>query len=136
MLTLRPKVRGSVSQTIYLEMRDAATPFQPKTGFAFNTGGIIASYCKSKGARVAITPATLAAATTAWTSGGIKLVDDTNMPGVIRLDLPDAALADDGVSDAVIVTILATGYCPTSVRIPIVDKADVFTVGGTVKVAS
>ncbi|TKB94501.1 MAG: hypothetical protein E8D40_00920 [Nitrospira sp.] len=51
---------GSKQVTIYLEMKDAASPFQPKTGLAFNTAGIVLSYSKKRGNRVAITPADIA----------------------------------------------------------------------------
>lgn len=137
MQTLLPKVRGSVSQSIYFEIEDAAAPFQPKTGLAFNTAGIAVSYQKTRGARVAITPVDLAGSNAAWTSGGLKEVDAANMPGVYRLDLPDAALADDGaVSDEIVVTIKATGFSASAYKIPLVDKPVVRTLGTTVKVNS
>ncbi len=131
----RPIPTGSTKVSIYIEMKDAATPFQPKTAFAFNTAGIVLSYCKKRRARVAITPADLAAITTAWTVGGVKLVDDTNQPGLVRFDLPDAMFAPDGVSDEVFFTVKATGYETMNVRIPLIDpiKKDVTLSGTTTK---
>ncbi len=136
MYTYRPIPRGSVKNSIFVELRDAATPFLPKTGFAFNSAGILLSYAKKRAARVAITPVTLAAITTAWTSGGVREVDAANMPGVYRLDIPDAAFTDDGASDEVIVTVVATGYETKNIRIPLIDKADVYISPGTTRTNS
>lgn len=80
----------STSKSVYIKIVD--TLGAPVTGLAFNTAGILASYARMGAARVAITLATLAALTTAWSSGGFKEVDATNMPGVYRLDVPNAAL--------------------------------------------
>jgi hypothetical protein len=136
MILYRPLLRGSMKNSIYVEMQDAATPFLPKAGFTFDEADIILSYCKKRGARVAISPVTLAAATTAWTSGGVKLVDDTNQIGLVRFDIPDAAFADDGVSDEVVVTIQATGFRTRHVSIPLTDKQDVWVSPGTTRANS
>jgi hypothetical protein len=82
---------GSTSKSFFIEI--VTSVGAPATGLAFGTVGLIASYAGTKLARVAITPADLAAITTAWSSGGFKEVDATNMPGVYRIDVPDAALA-------------------------------------------
>ena len=130
-----PIPTGSTKVSLYLEMCDAATPFQPKAAFAFDTTGIVLSYAKKRAARVAITPATLAAITTAWTVGGVKLVDDTNMVGLVRFDVPDAMFAPDGVSDEVWFSVKATGYEPVTVRIPLSDPGRklVSVLGGTTR---
>ena len=81
-------------------------PGEPKGGLVF--GDLTsASYMRQGGARVAITPITLASASAAHSDGGFILVDDTNMKGLYRLDLPDAAIAA-GV-DFVIASILIAG---------------------------
>lgn len=85
---------GATSQTINVFIQDSSsTVGAGLTGLAYNTAGLTAYYALSKAAPVAITLATLAAITTAWTSGGFKEVDATNMPGWYRLDLPDTVLA-------------------------------------------
>jgi hypothetical protein len=133
-----PIPTGSTKVSLYLEMKDAATPFQPKAAFAFDTLGIVVSYAKKRAARVAITPVTLAAITTAWTDGGVKLVDDTNMVGLVRFDVPDAMFAPDGVSDEVWFSVKATGYEPVTVRIPLLDPINrlVPVLGGTTRTDS
>ena len=133
---VRPRMRGAIKQSIYVVMRDPASPFAPQATFAFNAAGINMSYCKKRGARVAITPVTLAAITTAWASGGVKLVDDTNMPGLVRFDLPDAVFADDGVSDEVFFTVKATGWATITVCIPLTDERDIKLNGVTTRTNS
>lgn len=85
---------GSTSKTINVFIQDSAsTTGTGKTGIAYNAAGLTAYYALQKAAPVAITLATLAAVTTAWTSGGFIELDATNMPGWYRLDVPNAALA-------------------------------------------
>jgi len=95
-ITIAP---GSTSQSIEL--------YLGATGLTASTSGLSARYNRTRTASVAIT---LVARTIAqaWTSGGFAEVDATNMPGVYRLDLPDAALAA-GADDVTIVVRGASG---------------------------
>jgi hypothetical protein len=95
-ITIAP---GSTSQSVEL--------FLGATGLTSSTTGLSAYYNRTRTASVAIS---LVARTIAqaWTSGGFAEVDATNMPGVYRLDLPDAALAA-GASDVTIVVRGASG---------------------------
>jgi len=96
--------KGATSQSIYFEILDStSTSGGRKTGIAYNTSGLTAYYVRQGGSATSITLATLAAANSAYSSGGFKEVDATNMPGVYRLDIPDAALASG--ADSVIVTL-------------------------------
>lgn len=61
------------------------------------------SYWRQGGVRVSITLSDLAAVNSAFSSGGVKEVDATNMPGLYRVDLPDAAVATG--ADWVVVAI-------------------------------
>jgi hypothetical protein len=63
------------------------------TGLVFNSAGLTCYYALPRAAAVSVTLATLAAVTSAYSSGGFKEIDATNMPGWYRLDIPDAALA-------------------------------------------
>jgi hypothetical protein len=95
-ITIAP---GSTSQSIEL--------YLGVVGLTSSTSGLAAYYNRTRTASVAIT---LVARTIAqaWTSGGFAEVDATNMPGVYRLDLPDAALAA-GADDVTIVVRGASG---------------------------
>src|SRR5574343_1031251 len=87
----------AIDKTVYVMAYDRGTK-QPKTGLVYNTSGLSASYARSRGARVAITLATQTV-TGAHSDGGFVEIDDTNQPGLYRLDLPDAVLVT-GVNDA------------------------------------
>lgn len=85
---------GATSQTIDVFIQSTASiQIAGLTGLVFNSSGLTAYYNFPQAASVQITLATLAAVTSAWSSGGFKEIDATNMPGVYRLDLPNAALA-------------------------------------------
>lgn len=85
---------GATSQTVNIFIQDSSsTTGAGLTGLVYNTASLVAYYALTRAAAVSITLATLAAITTAWSSGGFKEVDATNMPGWYRLDIPDAALA-------------------------------------------
>lgn len=105
---MRIITKGATSKSIYVVILDStSTTGGKKTGLVFNTSGLTAYYALNGSASVAITLATLAAASSAYSSGGFKEVDATNMPGVYRLDVPNAALTG---ADSVVVTLTgATG---------------------------
>lgn len=80
--------KGSTSRSVPLHIMDS-TDGTPEVGVVFNTSGIDLWYRRERSAKVAITEATLAALTTAYSSGGFLHVSD----GDYTLDLPDAAFA-------------------------------------------
>lgn len=85
---------ASTSQTTNIFIQNSgSTTGAGLTGLVFNTSGLTAYYVLPRAASVAITLATLAATTSAYSSGGFKEIDATNMPGWYRFDIPDAALA-------------------------------------------
>ena len=127
--------RGSAQHSIYVELRDSTTN-DVKTGMAYNSAGIVTSYTRGQGARVAITPVDLAAPTTVWTSGGFKEVDAANCPGLYRFDIPDAAFATNDLSDVVTVSIKMTNVKSVNIMIPLSDVSDVALSPGTVRVNS
>lgn len=103
--------KGATSNSVFIELVDSSTGL-PKTGIVYTD--VTGSYARTRSARVAITMATLASASAAFSSGGFILVDDTNQPGVYRVDVPDAAFVT-GVQ-SVVLTIKATG-CRTVSRL-------------------
>lgn len=108
--------KSATDQTIFIELVDSATGL-PKTGIVYTD--VTGSYSRTRSARVAITMATLASASTAHADGGFILVDDTNQPGVYRVDVPDAAFAT-GASE-VVCTFKATGCRTVSRSINLVN---------------
>lgn len=82
---------GSTSVSIIIELR-AGTTSLPITGIA-HTDLTSASYLRQGGTRTAISLSALASVDSAYSSGGWKELDATNLPGLYRLDVPDAALA-------------------------------------------
>lgn len=121
--------RGATKKSIfvYLTTTSAEGVITPKTGLAYNSAGIVLSYARVRSARVAITPADLAAITTAWTSGGFKEVDAANMPGVYRLDVPDAAFAVGADVDAVVVSLKFDNTDAKNVLIALHDDPEDYT---------
>jgi len=95
-ITIAP---GSTSQSIEL--------YLGVTGLTASTSGLSARYNRTRTASVSI-PLVARTIAQAWTAGGFAEVDATNMPGVYRLDLPDAALAA-GADDVTIVVRGASG---------------------------
>jgi hypothetical protein len=95
-ITIAP---GSTSQSIEL--------YLGVIGLTASTSGLSARYNRTRTASVDI-PLVARTIAQAWTSGGFAEVDSTNMPGVYRLDVPDAALAA-GADDVTIVVRGASG---------------------------
>jgi len=95
-ITIAP---GSTSQSVEL--------FLGATGLTASTTGLSARYNRTRTASVSI-PLVARTIAQAWTSGGFAEVDATNMPGVYRLDLPDAAVAA-GADDVTVVVRGAAG---------------------------
>jgi len=107
---------GSTSQTVRLFIQDTSkTDGSGLTGLVHNTSGLTAYY--SKGATGTATAITLATQTAggAWTSGGFVAVDGTNMPGVYRLDIPNAAL--DSEVETIVMLRGAANMAPVLLRV-------------------
>lgn len=95
-ITIAP---GSTSQSIEL--------YLGATGLTSSTAGLSARYNRTRTASVDI-PLVARTIAQAWTSGGFAEVDATTMPGVYRIDIPDAALTA-GADDVTIVVRGASG---------------------------
>ena len=127
---------GLTSQTLDIFLQDSSSSTgQGLSGLVFNSASLIASYRKgATGSRTAITLATQTVAG-AYSSGGFVEIDATNMKGVYRLDIPNAAVDTEGF-----VTLYlygATNLLPTALRIdcrPL--PVDVKRFGGTALTAA
>lgn len=108
--------KGATSVSVNVFIRDTSvTTGAGLTGLAFNSGSLTAYYTRQNAAATAITLATQTA-TGAYSSGGFVAVDGTNMPGLYRLDIPDAVLAT-GVNTAYIMLKGATNMEPCVIEI-------------------
>src|SRR6185369_15213715 len=113
MKLLIPKGKTSKSIVVFLGDSSVTTG----VGLSGKIYSDITSYYFRPGAAssTSITMATLAAVNTAYSSGGFKEIDATNMKGFYRFDLPDAAIAS-GV-DEVYVAMTCTGGVPINIEI-------------------
>lgn len=102
------------SRSVYLKVIDNTTGL-PVNSLAYNSTGIALWYRRDGAAVTDITEVTLAAVTTAWTSGGFIYLRD----GVYRLDVPDAAFAT-GVNQVYIGGTF-TGYTVIGGVVQLVD---------------
>lgn len=116
-LTLK---KAATDVTVYLFAQDSSkTTGVGLTGLAYNTASLTAYYVRPLGSATAITLATQTV-TGAHSDGGFVEVDATNMPGVYRLDLPDAVCAT-GVPSAVVMLKGATNLAPVLLEIQLTD---------------
>jgi len=100
---------GSANQSEYFRILDSTT-FLPKTGLAYNSAGALAYYLRTRGLPVAVTLSALGAANAAFAAGGFIEVDSVNLPGVYRLDAPDAAYLS-GVAGVTIALTFTGAIC-------------------------
>ena len=121
---------GDTSQSIDVFLQDSSSATGAGlTGLVYNSAGLTAYYRKgSTGSATAITLATQTVGG-AYSSGGFVEVDSTNMPGVYRLDVPNAVIDTSGY--ATIYLQGATNLLPTAVRIDCrAVRADAVAVSG------
>jgi len=122
---------GASSRSEYIFVNDASsTTGAGLTGLAFNTAGLTAYYVTERGTPTAISLATLASATAAYSSGGFVAVDATNLPGVYRLDVPAAVFA---TTKGVVMLKGATNMVPVLLEYDVVayDPTDTIRLGLT-----
>lgn len=123
---------GKTSQTLYVFIQDSSsTTGAGLTGLVYNTSSLVAYYVRGLGNATAITLATQTV-TGAFSSGGFVEVSSSNMPGLYRLDVPDAALAAS--ADSVVLMLKgATNMAPLLLEIDLVayDPADAVRLGLT-----
>lgn len=89
---------GTTSRTEYIYLNT--------TGYTFSSTGLSASYVRAGSARVTV-PLISQTVTGAYTSGGFCEIDATNMPGLYRLDVPNA-IFNTGVKTAALEIINTT----------------------------
>lgn len=123
---------GSTSQTINVFIQDSSsTTGAGLTGLAFNTASLVAYYALPRAAAVQISLVTLAAVTSAYSSGGFKEIDATNMPGWYRLDVPDAAFASGEFVDIHLKGASNMAPCPVEIELTAWNNQDAVRGGMT-----
>lgn len=125
-------VAGATSVSLLVFVQDSSkTTGAGLTGLVYNSSGLTCYYALPRAASTAVTLATLAAVTSAYSSGGFKEVDSTNMPGIYRLDIPNAALASGRYSTVYLQG--ATNMAPVVIEISLtgVDNQDSVRYGMT-----
>jgi len=94
---------GSTGRSEYIYIADSlSSTGLGKTGISFNTSGLNGHYVRNAGSATTITFSSQTATGT-WLSGGWAEVDQTRMPGIYRVDLPDVIFSSG--SDKAIVYI-------------------------------
>ena len=112
--------KASTDVTTYVFIQDSSkTTGEGLTGLAYNTASLVGYYVRPKGSATAITLATQTV-TGDHSDGGFKEIDATNMPGVYRLDLPDAVCAT-GVPSVVVMLKGAANMSPVVLEIQLTD---------------
>lgn len=111
---------GATSKSVNIFIQDSSkTTGAGLTGLAFNTSGLTAyySFAGANATATAITLATLAAVNSAYSSGGFKEISSANMPGLYRLDLPNAVVAAASGQSVVVLLQGAANMVPCILEI-------------------
>lgn len=116
--TTQVHVRGSSKNSVIIELIDSTTNAQVTGKVAAN---ITASVGRWRNGLDTITPVDLANALSTHTTGGWKELHSVRMPGLYRLDIPDFAFTNDGISDMLLVAVTCAGCKPVYLVLPLVD---------------
>lgn len=108
----------ATDQTFYVFIQDSSsTTGAGLTGLAYNTASLTCYYVRTRGSATALSLVTQTV-TGAHSDRGFVEVDSTNMPGLYRLDLPDACFAT-GVESVNIMLKGAANMAPVVLEIEI-----------------
>lgn len=126
--------KGSTSVRLMVFIADSSsTTGAGKTGLAFGDSGLKWYYWRDDRGDAGGVSVTLANATRGtFTSGGFKEIDATNLPGWYEIGVPDAALASESKSVAMMLHGV-TGMAPLPIEIQLVayDPENATTLGLT-----
>lgn len=126
-LAIKP---GSTDVSLLVKINDLSDANNTgKTGLAYNTSSLTAYYARPGSAAAAITLATQTV-TGSHSDGGFVEVSSANMPGIYRLDLPDAVVAA-GARSAVVTLKGAADMVQTDIEIALTTEVDVAAWNGT-----
>lgn len=108
--------KDTTSYSLFFELVDSTTGL-PKTGIVYTD--VTGSYVRTRSVRVPISMATLTGPADGFSAGGFILIDDTNQPGIYRLDVPAGAFATGAFE--VVISVKATGCRTVSRQINLVN---------------
>ena len=112
---------GSSLRSEYIYILDiTSTSGAGKTGIAYNTSGLSGHYVRSAGSATSIS-FVAQTATAAWVSGGFAEVSSTLMPGIYRIDLPDAIFST-GSDKAIVMIRGASNTVPVTLEYQLVGS--------------
>lgn len=110
---------GDTSRIEYVFIPDSSvTTGAGKTGLLFNTSSLVAYYIR-EGAAATVISLVTQTTTGAYSSGGFVEMDATNMPGIYRVDIPNAVFAA-GVKKAVVMIKGAANAAPVALEYQLV----------------
>lgn len=108
--------KDTTSYSLFFELVDSSTGL-PKTGIVYTD--VTGSYVRTRSVRVPISMATLTGPADGFSAGGFILIDNTNQPGIYRLDVPAGAFATGAFE--VVISVKATGCRTVSRQINLVN---------------
>lgn len=111
-------VRNSKRNSLLVELKDNANT--AVTGKVFTD--ITATVVRWGQPPDSVTMVALANARAAFSAGGWAQLSAAQYPGLYRLDIPNTAFVNDGVTDNILVSVLCTGCQPVYVMIPLTDR--------------
>jgi len=112
--------QGDVTFDVFIQ-DSASSVGAGKTGLVFNTAGLVCYYVRPRAAAVAV-PLVTQSVTGAHSDGGFVEISAANMPGMYRLDLPDAPWAS-GVNTVAFMLHGASGMAPLPFEIQLRDTS-------------
>ena len=126
---------GSTGRIEYIYITDiTSSSGVGKTGISYNTSGLTGHYVRSAGSATTISFASQTA-TGAWLSGGWAEVDQLRMPGLYRVDLPDAIFAA-GSDKAIVLIRGASNTAPVALEYQLVGTDPSNTIPSAASIAN
>jgi hypothetical protein len=113
------------SQNVSVEViarREGPTPRQPVTGLGLDSPGLLAAFVRAGEAPRAIT--LRGGGSETWHPGSFEEVDPDLLPGVYRLGLPDAAVAEGATQVMVVVSCPGSAIEPVEIELVAYDPQD------------
>lgn len=116
----QPYVRGSKKNSVLVELKDTSNV--AVTGKT--QADVTVATVRGRQLPDSVTMVSLANARVAFSAGGWAQLSAAQYPGLYRLDIPNTAFENDGVTDTVLVSVLCAGCQPVYLLLPLTDHDD------------